>query len=183
MGELAMDDDDAFNPPAPRARAEKGPRRRGRFVRWTVRLLVLMVALVLAIVVCLQIVLWTDIPRKLVLQKLQRVLGLRVEAPAMSIGWTGHTTLENVKISLPLAQHSFLEVPRMEVTHTSLPMIVLTQDVAVTDAVFHQPSILITQDAAGQWNVAEAVDLITRAAGKNQAQEQAPAKPIVLPAI
>ena len=33
-------------------------------------------------------------------------------------------------------------------------------------AVFHQPSMLVTQDAAGEWNVAEAVDLITRAAGK-----------------
>src|SRR3954451_2358866 len=183
MGELAMDDDDSFNPPASRARAEKAPRRRGRFVRWMLRLVIVAIALIVAIVLCLQIILWTDIPRKLVLQKLQRTLGLRVEAPAMSIGWSGHTTLENVKISLPLAQQSFLEVPRMEVTHTSLPMIMLTQDVEVKEAVFYQPSILVTQDAAGQWNVAEAVDLINRAAGKNQAQEQTPEKPIALPAV
>src|SRR5581483_9452930 len=104
---------------------------RSRLLRWTVRLIVLLIALVIAIAVILQIVLWTDIPRKLVLQKLQATLGLRVTAPVMHIGWTGETTLERVEISLPLAEQSFLEVPRLDVVHTSLPMIMLTQDVTI----------------------------------------------------
>src|SRR4051812_10174366 len=134
MGELAMDDDDSIRPTARAAAAKKVRKPRSRLARWTLRLFILAIALMVAIIVCLQVILWTDIPRKLVLSKLQAVLGLRVEAPRMSIGWWGNTTLEDVKISLPLAQQSFLDVPRMEVTHTSLPMIMLTQDVALKEA-------------------------------------------------
>src|SRR5438045_2885111 len=134
MGELAMDDD-SLHPTARAGAAKKVRRARSRLARWTLRLFTLAIALVIAIIVCLQVILWTDIPRKLVLSKLQQVLGLRVEAPRMSIGWWGNTTLEDVKISLPLAQQSFLDVPRMEVTHTSLPISMLTQHESTTEGI------------------------------------------------
>src|SRR5579862_4890957 len=149
------------------ARSEAKVRRpRSRAWRWIRRIVLFLIGLVVAIAVFLQIILWTDIPRKLIAQKLQTALGLRVSAPSIHIGWSGQTTLEHVEISLPLAQQSFLEVPQLDVTHTSLPMIMLTQDVELTEAVFHHPTLLISQDQTGEWNVSEAIDLITRAAGK-----------------
>ena len=87
-----------------------------------------------------------------------------------------------MEIALPLAEQSFLEVPRLDVTHTSLLMILLTEDVELKAAVFHRPTMLVTQDSSGQWNVSEAIELITRAAGKNQAANE-PAKPMPLPAV
>ena len=161
----------------------KAVRPRHRVRRWTLRIFLLAVGLIVAIVICLQILLWTDIPRTFVLQKLQNTLGLRVEAATIDFGWSGHTTLQNVKISLPLAQQAFLEVPNMEVTHTSLAMIMLTQNVELKEADFHQPTVLILQNASGRWNVAEAVDLITRAGGKKQAQDNSTDAIQALPVI
>src|SRR5690349_6331710 len=95
--------------------------------KWSLRiLLALLIVIVLAIAVT-QIVLWTDYPRTLVLKLVQQQLGLRVEAKSLSTGWFGSTTLGDVKVSLPLAEESFLTMPTMQVEHTALIPLMLTQ--------------------------------------------------------
>src|SRR5688572_7222905 len=95
--------------------------------RWSLRILIaLLIVIVIAIVVT-QIVLWSDYPRSLVLKLVQQQLGLRVEAKTLDTGWFGSTTLSDVKVSLPLAEESFLSMPTMEVDHTALVPLLITQ--------------------------------------------------------
>src|SRR5690242_5454796 len=112
----------ATTPPRP-------PKRRRRWLRWLVGLVATVLVLLILIAVTVQIVLGTTLPKRLILGELQNAFGLRVEAQSMSVGWLGHTTLKNVTLSLPLAEHSLLDVPQMDVEHTNLPMIALTRGV------------------------------------------------------
>src|SRR5207244_9586800 len=100
-------------------------RRRSRFWRWVMRLLVAAVTLLIVMVVAVQIVLGTDIPRKMIIVQLQRSLGLRVAAEGASVSWMGGTTLRSVKLSLPLADQAIIDVPEMSVRHTILPLLLL----------------------------------------------------------
>jgi hypothetical protein len=101
--------------------------------KWTRRILIaLLIVIVLAIAIT-QIVLWTDFPRTLVIRLVQQQLGLRVEAKSLSTGWFGSTTLNDVKVSLPLADESFLSMPTMEVDHTALIPLLR----GATDAIAH----------------------------------------------
>src|SRR5687767_13171784 len=88
---------------------------RGRFPR--LLLAVLLLLLIAAVVT--QIVLWTNVPRDLVLTQLQKQLGLRVEAASLSTGWLGDTHLRDVTIGLPLSDDALVTLPRMRVKHNS----------------------------------------------------------------
>ena len=86
------------------------PRRKPRR-RWARRILVALLILIALVAVVTQVVLWTDFPRKLVLGLVEKELGLRVEAASLSTGWLGHTTLRDVRLSLPLkADEAFFDV-------------------------------------------------------------------------
>src|SRR5687768_11095744 len=95
--------------------------------RWLKRIFyALLLGVVLAIIV-VQVIMWTDWPRQLVLRMVQQQLGLRVEAAALSTGWLGNTTLRDVRLSLPLADESFLDMPTMRVQHTALLPLIITR--------------------------------------------------------
>src|SRR5688500_956864 len=95
--------------------------------RWTRRILLALLIVIVVAIVVTQIVLWTDYPRALVMRLVQQQLGLRVEAKSLSTGWFGATTLSDVKVSLPLADESFLAMPTMEVDHTALIPLLITR--------------------------------------------------------
>src|SRR3954462_8887729 len=83
-------------PPRARARRHFFPRR------WSLRLLLLAALLIVIGVVATQLVLWSNVPRDLVLRQLQKQLGLRVSAASLTTGWLGNTQLHDVAIALPL---------------------------------------------------------------------------------
>src|SRR5947209_6262537 len=93
--------------------------------RWTLRIFLGLVALILLIALVIQVVLWTSVPRSLVIGEVEKSMGLRMAADTVSTGWLGHTTLRGVKLALPLADQSVLDVPTMKVTHTNLVGILL----------------------------------------------------------
>src|SRR4051794_37206148 len=134
--------------------------------RWLRRITLGLVALLVAIVVIVQIALWTNLPRRIVLGQLQRQLGLRVSAESLSTNWLGHTSLSNVTLSLPIAQESFLTVPQMRVTHTSIPMLLLKRSVVVDSIALDQPRLNIIRDESGRWNFNEVAELLARTGGK-----------------
>jgi hypothetical protein len=135
--------------------------------------LVVFALLLLVFLVVTQIVLWTNIPRDLVLDKLQRQLGLRITAQSLSTGWLGNTNLRDVSIALPLSDEALLRVPRMRVKHTTLFGLLLTQAVELDEIDLNDASVLVRQDVTGRWNLQEVADLLARAGGKQTAQEQA----------
>src|SRR5690349_8224529 len=109
--------------PPPRARARRHffPRR------WSLRLLLITLLLLVVAVVATQFVLWSDVPRDLVLGQLQKQLGLRVSAASLTTGWLGNTQLHDVAIALPLSDDALAKVPEMRVKHTSLIGLLLTR--------------------------------------------------------
>src|SRR5438067_6844048 len=130
---------------------------------WLRRILIALLVLVAVALLTTQIVLWTDYPRHLVINVLQQQLGLRVQASGLSTGWFGHTTLTDVKLSLPLADESFLDVPRMDVTHTWLLWLALTRQFQLESIELQRPTLVVRQDAAGRWNVQDVAELVARA--------------------
>src|SRR5437763_701229 len=131
--------------------------------RWIRRILLGLLLVILLVIATTQVVLLSDYPRRLVVGLVQRQLGLRVQATALSTGWFGHTTLRDVKLSLPLAEESFLEVPRMEVTHTWLAKLALTQNFELEGLSLQEPKLVVRQDSAGHWNIQDVVELVARA--------------------
>ena len=150
--------------------------------RWSLRiLLALLIVIVLAIAIT-QVVLWTDYPRTLVLKLVQQQLGLRVEAKSLSTGWFGSTTLRDVKVSLPLADESFLSMPTMEVDHTALIPLMLTQKFDLDGIELRKPNLIVRRDANGRWNLQDVAELVAKATA-GQPQPGTKKKPPKLPRL
>lgn len=137
------------------------------------RILLGLVVLILVVIAVTQIVLWTNVPRDLVLHQLEKQLGLRVTAASLSTGWMGNTELHDVIISLPLADESLLRVPEMRVKHTSLLGLAWSRAVKLELVELRHPQLVVQQDAAGRWNLRQVADLLARTGGKQPATEQA----------
>src|SRR5688572_3639541 len=133
--------------------------------RWSRRILLVLLIVIVVAVVATQIVLWTDYPRTLVLRLVQQQLGLRVEAKTLSTGWFGETTLSDVKVSLPLAEESFLAMPTMEVDHTALIPLLVTQKFQLDGIELRKPNLVVRRDASGRWNLQDVAELLLKAGG------------------
>jgi hypothetical protein len=112
-----------------------------------------------------QIILWTSIPRDVVLSKLQTQLGLRIQAKSLSAGWLT-TTLHDVRISLPLAEQSVVVVPEMRVRHNWLPLLLL-QGPDLKSVELDRPVVNVWQSTDGRWNIGEVIELLGRSGGKD----------------
>jgi len=140
------------------------PARRSPLRRWFRRAVLIVVGLLLLLVAAVQITLWTDFPRRLVLHLVERQSGLRISADELSTGWFGHTALRNVKISLPLANPSqpMLSVPELHLEHTWLISIVLLDRFRLEELVLENPVLTLRQSPSGIWDATEAAAVIGR---------------------
>lgn len=142
--------------------------------------------LLLIVVVTLQIIFWTNVPRNLVINAVQQALGLRVTAATLSTGFFGHTTLRDVTLALPLADESFFKVEQLTVDHTSVPGLIFKRTVAVQSVEMLRPRIVVRQDAGGNWNLQDVATLIARAGGSGNPQQEdggGPSNTLRLPKI
>jgi hypothetical protein len=144
------------------------PRRRRHWLR---RILITLVLLVLILAVAIQLVLWSNLPKKLVLQQLQSQLGLRVDASSLTTGWLGNTNLQNVTLGLPMVEQSFLDMPRMRVKHTTLFGLLLRRPVSVELIELENPTLYVRRDQAGRWNLQQVAELVARSLGSKPADE------------
>ena len=136
------------------------PRKRRTWLRRIV------VALLLVLVLAIgagQFILWSNFPRDLVVRTLERQLGLRIGAQALSTGWFGRTTLRDVTAALPLADEIFFTVPQMRVAHTSLVRMIFGGDLRIERIELDRPDLLVRQTISGRWNVQDVVDVVARA--------------------
>src|SRR5439155_20831896 len=85
------------------------------------------------------------------------------EARALSTGWFGSTTLRDVKLSLPLADESFLDMPAMTVRHTWLLPLLVTQHFELTAIDLEKPNLVVRRDAGGRWNLQDVAELVAKA--------------------
>jgi hypothetical protein len=156
---------------------------RSSLRRWTLRFLVAALTLIIVIVVVTQIVLGTAIPRQIVVAQVQRILGLHITAKEVSTGWFGHTTLRDVTVSLPLAEHAFLEMPELRVDHTILPILLITQSIDIKSIALDHPKVYVTQDRDGRWNLEDVAQTLSRLGSSGPSPSGQPNSPLVLPKI
>jgi hypothetical protein len=136
--------------------------------RWALRIFIGVIVLLLAAVVAIEIVLQTSFPRRFLLAQLETTLQLKCTAASVRTGMFGGTTLDDVTLSLPLANESFLQVKTLRVHHTSVPALLLGRDLVIDALEFDDPQLKVHQDSDGRWNIVQVADLLRRAAGGNQ---------------
>jgi hypothetical protein len=139
--------------------------------RWLRRILVGLIGLIVLIIVAVQIVLWTPLPRRIAMEQIQKQLGLRIHADSLGISWWGKTRLENVSLGLPLSDRDFLKVKSLTIQHNTLIGLALGRAFAIDEIDIDHPRIDLTQDANGQWNLQQVALLLARAGGSNTAQQ------------
>src|SRR5439155_511558 len=113
-----------------------------RVKKWFLRILLVVLILPLLLLAAVQVVLWTDLPRNWVISAVQEKLQLRVSAASFSTAWSGQTSLSNVTLSLPLAQESFLQAPRVSVGHTNLLALLIGRPLRVEAIEIDRPNLL-----------------------------------------
>lgn len=151
--------------------------------RWTIRILIGLALLILAIVVIVQLVLWSTLPNKIVMAQIEKQLGLRISANTLRTTWFGHTTLTGVSLGLPLNKQSFLSVKTMQIKANSLLGLAAGNAIAVDSIEIDEPKVEVRQNSAGQWNLAEVAQLLVRALGSKTATKSASTDVPKLPRI
>jgi hypothetical protein len=146
------------------------------------KILVSILALLLLIVIAAEIVFTTDLPRNLVINLIEKQFGLRISAKSLSTGIFGHTTLQDVTATLPLADKAFLEIPELKINHTWLPGIIFGS-FNVHDISIDHPRLQVVQEPGGSWNLLEVAQLLGRTASGNNSQQSKPGDIPVLPAL
>lgn len=169
-------------------RAPDEPRRTAKTARrrpWWAKLMIGVAVLLLLFIAAVQVVLWTDLPRTLVIDAVQKQLGLRASASSLSTGWFGNTTLRDVKLGLPMADTSVIEAPELRVKHSGLASLILGRPLRIESIEIDRPVLHVSQDAAGRWNLLEVIELAARTGGKEQVEQTAvdPAERPEIPAI
>ncbi len=130
--------------------------------RWAIRIVVGIVGLLVMVAVAVQVVLWTDLPRTWILRAAREQLGLDMAAAAMSVGWTGRTTIRDVTLTAPLDEEPMFSVEAIEVSHRSVPMLLVRRSLGLDSVRLDKPQISLRRNAGGRWNIQ---DVVARLAG------------------
>jgi len=139
--------------------------------KWSLRILISLLALVLLLAAAVQVVLWTDLPRNWVLSAIQEKLQLRVSAQRFSTGWSGRTQLAGVVVSLPLEkEQALLQTQELSIEHTSLLGLIFGRPLRVISLEIRKPNLLVRQSPNGRWNIEEVAELISRTGGGKTAE-------------
>lgn len=134
--------------------ASPQPKRRRPLLKLTIALLVAVAVVVAAV----QAFLWSDYPRQIGQHVATNLTGLRVQIGKLTLTWSGVTTIEDLRVALPLDDRPLLTVPKIVAEHTSLPGIVLTLGGIAIDRVrIDRPETDARQNADGTWNLQQAI--------------------------
>ncbi|HEX8324026.1 MAG TPA: hypothetical protein VF595_08930 [Tepidisphaeraceae bacterium] len=140
------------------------PRRKHR---WLKLLVVVVIGLAIAVAI-VQGVLWSDYPRRIGIRIAQDITGLRVDMRKLTLTWSGATTIEDLRVALPLADKPFLTVPRVDARHTPLLGVLFTLNVAIDSVTVDRPGVDVRQDTDGVWNLQQVLNQLATP-GKNAA--------------
>jgi hypothetical protein len=153
------------------------PRKR----HWVRKTLIGLAIALIVIIVAVQIVLSSSLPKTIILKALEKSLGVRAEAASVSTGWWGHTAVNDVKLTIPLDDGPFVEARQIRVSHTSLIMM-LINGLEVEDMQVDKPIVHLRQGQSGRWNFSDLLGGMTRAGGAGGDAGAKPDRPKI-PAI
>ncbi|MEN6338122.1 MAG: hypothetical protein ABFE01_28025 [Phycisphaerales bacterium] len=125
-------------------------------LRWTIRILVVFVVLILATAVILHFVLQSQWLRNLILARASEGIGMDVTADSLTVGWGGRTTIRGAAVAMPLTNDVLLAAERVEVVHEVVPLLLLGRAVNVRSVRVERPEVNLKQYPDGHWNVQDA---------------------------
>ncbi|MBN2590176.1 MAG: hypothetical protein JXA96_09965 [Sedimentisphaerales bacterium] len=111
-----------------------------------------MLVLLLAYAAVVMVILYTDLPRDLVLKTLNEKYGLHVTIDSMQITSGGQTTIDKLSMSLPMEDAPILAVPKIIIKHTKIPF-VLFRGFKLKNVKIENPIVNIRQNQTGTWNL------------------------------
>ena len=129
--------------------------------RWFWRVVVLALALVVLAVVAVQIILWTDLPRQIVVSQIREATGLDVQIDEMTTGWSGQSLIKGMRLRLPNHAEPFLTIDTARIDHSGLLAIAFTQGVALDTLEADGLNLVVQQNQLDEWNIEQAALLAT----------------------
>jgi hypothetical protein len=158
------------------ANQRTGAQTRSSRLRRAAKALLVVLLLALA---GIQAILWSDLPRRIVVSQAQKQLGLHLEMSSLSTGWFGRTRLRNVAVSGPTDPRPILAVPVIDLEHAWLPWLLIGRPLSVSSVSLDRPHLDLIQDPHGRWNIQDLAELLTSATAEpdRPAPTAAPALP------
>ncbi|MCW5754232.1 MAG: hypothetical protein KIT24_05935 [Phycisphaeraceae bacterium] len=150
-------------------------RRRTRLMRWA-SLYIFLPILVLLLVV--QIILWSDLPRRIVVAALQRATGLDVRIGTLRVSLLGTTTLRDLSIRLPLDDAPLFSAYDVRIRHAPLPILAVLGQRGIDAIAIDFAELVVSEDDHEIWNIAHAAAVVRAARA-----HRSPAPPPSLPAL
>jgi hypothetical protein len=125
--------------------------------RWTIRIIGGIVLILFLLSLAIQIVLWTDLPRQWAVRLIGEYSGLVVAVDSLSVSWWGHTTVRGISARLPLQEEEFFSVDSVELSHRSIPGLILRRSFGLESVRVVQPQLYVHKGADGRWDVQDAL--------------------------
>lgn len=122
-------------------------------LRWTVRILIVFVVLILVAGVVIHFVLQSAWLGDLILARAGDAIGMNVTAESLSVGWGGETSIRNAAVTMPLTGEVVLVADRIEVAHEVIPLLILGRPVNVQSVEVDHPEVNLRHYEGGRWNV------------------------------
>ena len=138
-------------------------------LRWTIRILIVFVVLILAAAVIVHLVLQSHWLSDRILARVGDRIGMDVTADSLSVGWGGRTTIRNAAVTMPLTGDVVLTAERIEVVHEVIPLLILGRPVNVRSVQVDKPQVNLRRYEDGRWNVQ---DVWTRDARGRESRRQ-----------
>jgi len=133
--------------------------------RWICRIILGVIALVAFLAVTVQIILWTDLPRKWISRSLSTKTGLDVSARSFSTTWVGNTTLKDVVVRMPAELNPFLTVDRISISHSALARMLVTRSIDVYAFRIDSIALKVCQGKDGRWNIQDILPILAQLRG------------------
>lgn len=119
---------------------------------------------ILVLIIAVQIVLSSSLPKTIILGAIEKSLGLKAEAAGVKTGWWGHTSVTDVKLTIPLEDGPFLETKEIRVSHSALLMMLIT-GLEIQDMQVDQPIVHLRQSSSGHWNFSDIMGGMAKSGG------------------
>jgi len=121
--------------------------------------------------VLVQVLLWTGLPRQYIVRAASSKLGIKVSAASLSTSWTGSTTIKDLTLALPIEQEAFFVASEIHLSHSALPVMLLTRSMILESIDINAPTLTVQQNKAGHWNIQDIVSTFARSSRDSGAKQ------------
>ncbi|MEN6577818.1 MAG: hypothetical protein ABFD90_15850 [Phycisphaerales bacterium] len=122
-------------------------------LRRLVKILLVLVGLIVMAAAIVHGVLKSDWLQRLILTAISERTGMEVTCESLEVRWGGRTTLRGPAVKMPLADDVVLSADEIEISHVTVPLLILGRPTHVRSVQVDSPRINLRQDENGRWNV------------------------------